>query len=387
MSSVRQVDIARKVGVSIRAVGFALGDNPAQHRKVSAETRRKIIETAKELGYHPHRSAQMMRKGRTNLIGLLQFGGLVQTNELRELYAAKAIQASGFNTLSTHVHWYADNASEGITNAIHNILQARVEGIVLDAPTEHLSEEHLKLLLAANIPMVALSGTRIQGIPQVRTDVYQGMFDITRHALSLGHRRLVFIGKRGVTEDTIRAHPNFDFLWSSRERVNGFEAAIRESGIPGIEHEVIFSEMESPILTPYDEGKSVMQILLQRSPRPDVIVCSNDRWAIGALSACSQVGVRVPEDIAITGFDNDMITPFTQPPLTTVAQQTKELSTTAVALLLVAIKEKRTVLDGVTKIPALLTIRESCGDLLKHPDDAMQKLIRDGTREELIRGT
>ncbi len=113
-------------------------------------------------------------------------------------------------------------------------------------------------------------------------------------------------------------------------------------------------------------GKAEMQRLLQRLNRPEAVVCTNDSWALGALSASSEAGLRVPQDIAIVGIDNDPVCEFTCPPLTTSAQPTEAIAKKAVEILFKQMRgEKLSESEWLIRLPCQLVVRQSCGASLR----------------------
>lgn len=300
-----------------------------------------------------------MRKGKSGVIGMLQFGGFMQASELRVLHAARAIHSHHFHLLNHHVYWHL----QGVQDALDAIFDARAEGLLLVDATEIVPASFLKQIRESGVPVMSLSGVRLDGIPQVRTDAGQGTYEMTRHLLGLGHRRLTLLAQ---WPSQFRDEPH---CWSLLERIEGFKKAVAEFGAGGVEAEVICEERDEDILNPHLAGKAAMKKLLARPQLPDALLCY-DAWALGALSACAEAGVRVPQDIAITGFDNDTMGEISSPPLTTVAQQAEVMASRAVELLVKQIRgETLSASERLVKIPCQLVVRQSCGAALgKHEE-------------------
>lgn len=348
-----QADIARKLGVSRQAVGFALGDNPRLHAKLNPGTCDRIRTAAQQLGYRPHRSAQLLRKRKSGVIGMIQRGGMAQLAMLRAFYAAQAVYRNGYNLLTNDVLWNED----GMRKACEAMLDAQVEGVIV--MNTEMTPADLDLLRTARIPMVQVAGVqRLADVPQVRADARQGMRDLTVHLLGLGYRRLSLITAWGDPQ-----HGPDRRCWPTADRVDGFRDAV------GADGEVVFEETPFDWMLPYQQGLVAMRKLLKRAERPEVLLCTNDDWAIGALRACAEAGVRVPEDVAVTGFDDSVSGRFSMVPLTTVAQQPAVMSRLAVEILLGRIKgDKRVTEESLVKVPCQLVVRQSCGaDLRQSP--------------------
>jgi len=352
MGQITQAEIARKVGLSQQAVGFALGNYRNSRSKVSLETRQRILKAATELGYRPHRYAQVMRKGKSGVIGMIQFGGTLQVAHQRGIYAAKAVHEAGYHLLATDLLWYRD----GLRTACEAILDAHAEGVILCDPLTTTADSELQRVRQTGMPFVSLSGVQLPGVPQVRSDVRQGMRDLTNHLLGLGCRRLaLLIGASPLDKDEFTAWPTLD-------RVAGFRDATKAAGLSEADGEIVPHENPHDFLFPFEVGKHAMQALLQRGNLPEVAICSNDDWAIGALAACAEAGVKVPEDIGITGFDDTVMGQFSMVPLTTVAQEPELMGRNAVELLTRIIRGDRALSETqVAKTPCRLVVRKSCG--------------------------
>lgn len=346
---VTQKEIAAAAGVSRSAVGFALGVRPAYDAKLRPETRARIVAVARRLGYRPNRYAQVMRGGRSGMIGMIERPGLLQVATLRAAYAAEAVYAGGYGLMTSDVVGY----EQGMTTACNALLDARVEGILL---MTSMQPADLKRLQTARIPIVQISGaTTLPGVSQVRTDVFQGMGDLTRHLIAGGHRRLALLTFRSTPRNTVAD-------WPAAERIEAFRQTLRDAG-GAVEGKVYVDFIRPDWTRPCAPGRDAMERLLRRrGPRPDVVLCTNDDWALGALTACRRAGLRVPEDIAITGFDGSPAAEFGAVPLTTVIQPNREISQAAVALLLRLIKGERLLpTECLLKLPGKLVVRESSG--------------------------
>lgn len=300
------------------------------------------------------------------MLGMIQFGGETSFGAQRASHVAAAIQKGGYEIFASDVGWHRG----GIGAVCGAMLDARVEGVVLVAPAEWFPESELQQFRKAQIPVVALSGVRRDGVPQVAADNRQGMYDLTQHLLQRGFRRFAL-----VTTWPSQTHREAD-CWPVLDRVAGFREAIEQAGgkvcdgprrsFPtdesGIEAEVICSEFSDYWTDPYRLGQDAMGKLLQRARRPQAVVCSNDDWALGALAACAESDVRVPQDIAVTGFDNTRVGGYGAVPLTTVGQPLEKMATTAVEILVKLIRgQKLTASEKLVKLPCQLVVRRSCG--------------------------
>lgn len=355
-SRVTQRVIAQELGISQPAVGAVLGSHSSNSRiQLSDEMRQRVLETAERLGYRPHRYAQILAKGRSGIIGVLQSSGMLQINIQRTNHVLRLIRENGFHPLVADSTGYPAETE----TACQSLIDARVEGVLLQNASIGLPQVHQ--FQDADIPVVALSGGELPHVPQVRADACQGMLDLTHHLLALGYRRmrLMVLGPADGSED---------LGWPMTERIKGFRNALTDAGLKCDEPDVWFAKRPADPMVPYRSGFDAMQRILQTSPLPEAVLCSNDDLAIGALCAAAQAGRRVPEDIAVTGFDNSPVSEFTMVPLTTVMQPTERMVRQAMGLLMNLIGGKEiTESDRLVKVPCQLVIRQSCGAHLRKP--------------------
>jgi LacI family transcriptional regulator len=180
--------------------------------------------------------------------------------------------------------------------------------------------------------------SRVEGRTSITVDNSGGARDVVRHLCSLGHNRIVFIAGPPHNAD-------------AEQRRRGFRAEARVAGVTATELPGDFTESSG-----HDAGRRILAM----RPRPTAIFAANDSMAIGALSAFREDGLRVPEDIALVGFDDIPIARFLTPPLTTVRVEIAELGRRAVSHVISALEGT----DGTKKkdvIKTTLVVRESCG--------------------------
>lgn len=348
-----QTALAKKLGISRSTVAAAL--NPNSPVKLREATIKLVREEAARLNYRPNQYAQIMRRGRTGLIGIFHFGGLSQVAAERAWHASKAIQAAGYKVLSTDVSWSPGGAKAGC----EAMLDAQVEGILVAGLNDPDSEQELAALQKSGIPIVTLSGNALTGVPHVRGDASDAMFRMTEHLIGLGRRKLLLL-----------ASFSGSYVWAGTERVKGFEAAL---GTPLVEKfpknrpaapigRVIKSNAQEQRFDPFHAARGAMRKVLQEAPFPDAVLCGNDDWAIGALSACREFGITVPDDIAITGYDDTATGAYLDIPLTTIAQPSEAMAQKAVELLLkLMMGKKLNTASQLVKLPCRLVVRRSCG--------------------------
>lgn len=371
---IRLRDIADLAGVHVTTVSSVLSPRSRSGTRVSEATARRIRELAKQLDYRPDVHARIMRKQRTNTIALLEFG-YSEIHLQRTIDLAKAVRREGYQPLIVNLLWYMERGEEeGMKAAFDHVLDSRPEGIILITPSVNLPLQQVSRIQEMGVPCVSFNGVYFAGLPQVRSDAAAGAEALTRHLLNLGRKRLALVvswGTNAKDENT---------CWPTLERIVGFRAAILAAGgcvVEGKEALWRTPEATAPvgalviadIPKPFWEDSMVgyelaHEVLAAADParRPDALVCSNDQYAIGAIRACFELEINVPEAVALVGFGGEKGTKFLCPSLTTVDTLAPANANFTVDLLLKMIRKERPLSEGgVMKMPCDLTIRESCG--------------------------
>ncbi len=355
MPGITQTQIAAELQISRSTVAAVLSNSPGA--RISKEVAAKILETAERMGYRPNRYAQVMRRGNSGIIGVINFGGLQQMPIQKLMYTVQAVAEARFEPVVHDVFWFADRGGA----ACEKMLDMRAEGVLLMHPHLFFTQKHLDILLKAGIPVVSMGGDHLKGIPRVMSDKEKGFYELTSHLLGLGHRRLtLLLGKD--SSDKRRT-----ISWHSNKATAGFKRALKErTGADGTIHIVPHAiQVQEPTL--YQPGQQGMSELLKQGTLPDAVLCSNDNWALGALSVCAEADIRVPSDLSITGFENEPVAQVGLLPLTTVAHPAEEIAHHAVDLLLSLIRKETALESSLSALPGRLIVRRSCGAYLKSP--------------------
>jgi LacI family transcriptional regulator len=266
-------DVARRAQVSVASVSRVLNrlDN------VSEETRERVAEAVRELGYVPHAGARSLSLARTNAIGVVlpDFHGEFFSEIVRGM--DREASRRGYMLLLSNVH----SGSEQSANAMR-AMRGRVDGLIVLAP--HLSEDELAAALPGGTPAVLIN-TRdtVGGHPGVRLDNPAGARAVAEHLVALGHKRIVHIaGASGNIE--------------AQERADAFRSAIEARD--GVSVELVQGDFSE------ESGEAAIEALLRSGQQFDAVFAANDMMAIGALQALRKAGLRVPEDVAVVGFDD-----------------------------------------------------------------------------------
>ncbi|MGQ0834300.1 MAG: LacI family DNA-binding transcriptional regulator [Gammaproteobacteria bacterium] len=323
-------DVARHAKVSVASVSRALNGKGV----ITPSTRKRILRAAEKLHYVPHAAARTLSTRRTQTIGavLPDIYGEFFSELIRGI--DQAARRHGLHVLVTGSHGDAAEAEAAV-----RAMAGRVDGLLMMSP--YLDSGLLNKGLRARAPIVLMnSRDKERALASLTVDNYEGAFAMVRHLAGLGHRRIAHI--TGPAD-------NFD----ARERLRGYRAAIAELQ-PGAPAAVLAGDFTR------ESGYAVAQQILRDHSRPDVIFAANDMMAIGCLFALTEAGVRVPDEIAITGFDDIPIARFVTPPLTTVRVDITGLGSRAVERLVAAIEAKG-VAPSSEVVKSELVVRVSCG--------------------------
>lgn len=287
------VEVAERAGVSIKTVSRVVN----REANVRASTREKVEAAIAELGYRPNPSARGLAANRSWSIGLLyesprEFGYV--RNVLDGVLAA--CEREGYSLLMRPCSATPDRA------AIERfVAQTRIDGAVLTSPICD-DEAIIELLRDQGIPIARLApASTLEDALSAQCDDEQAAFELTEYLLSLGHRRIGFI----------KGHPAHA---SSRERLAGYTRALRAHGVARDRRLVRQGYFE------FESGKRGAEALLRLAEPPTAIFASNDEMAAAVVFVARKLGITVPEQLSVVGFDDSMVAERTWPPLTTVRQ-------------------------------------------------------------------
>jgi LacI family transcriptional regulator len=295
--------------------------------------RQRVLESIKAHGYQPDHRGQALAARRHNAIGLV-FPGLAGPyfGELIQGFEQEAVEArASVHILCTHLREDSDEQTIEMAR--------RVDGLAVIGGT--VSDRAVRSL-AGRLPVVTLAGTGPSGVPSIRAENRGAMHALTTHLLvDHGLTDLIFVGSPDGSPDV-------------SERWDGFRAAHRDVGRPQRRRPVRVGLRQ-------EDGVTVADGLLSRRPMPQAIVCANDETALGVLVGVLGAGVRVPDDVVITGFDDVPMAALVSPGLTTVRQPIRELAAETARQLLRAIAAPDSDPVQSRVLPTELVVRRSCG--------------------------
>jgi DNA-binding LacI/PurR family transcriptional regulator len=325
-------DIATRAGVSPATVSYVLNSKPGA--RVGDDTRRRIMEVAAELHYRPNAIARAMAVGLTHTVGVYQ--PHTSFSPLSGMWNTAVTRGIGEALHSRHFHLLLYGYREEEEPPPAAFIDGRVDGLIILAP--HV-EDCLPLRLAeAGLPVAVVGGRLIDSDHAVCVDVdnVAGGRLATEHLAGLGHRRIAHIaGPQGV--------PN------AIDRQAGYEQVMQAHGLKSCVIAGGFSEAR---------GYQAALEALKRDNRPTALFVANDIAALGALKACHELSLRVPQDVSIVGYDDTPVCELATPPLTSVRQPAQEMGRVAAESLLELIGG-RTVGDNSKNLEPHLVVRSS----------------------------
>ncbi|MEU4051908.1 LacI family DNA-binding transcriptional regulator [Streptomyces olivaceus] len=329
MASIK--DVAAEAGLSVATVSRALNGHPS----VSPAARHRVRAAVESLGYRPNAVARSLRTDQTRTLGLVISD--VMNPYFTEL--ARSVEEEARALGYSVVIGNADERPDLQDHHVTTLLDRRIDGLLV-SPTDGGSPGMLDAARAGT-PMVFVDRW-IPGVdvPVVRSDGRAAVRDLVAHLHGLGHRRLAIIAGPAATT-------------TGRERVDVFREALGAYGLslPGAYIGQGDFQAES--------GRRATECFLDLPEPPDVVFAADNLMALGALDAVRARGLRVPEDIALAAFDDIPWFVHTDPPVTAIAQPTRDLGRAAVRALVERIAGR--VGESVT-LPARLVVRRSCGE-------------------------
>lgn len=308
MNKVTITDVARHAGVSMKSVSRVINNEPS----VRPALKLKVDRAIEELGFRPNFAARALAAGRSYSLGVL-FDNPSASYTLQILNGAYvACQASGYQVVIQHI----DTATGDVRKRMDDMLRnSRLDGMIVTPPACD-SPEILAALDARRLPyvLVAPNGEH-SAVPTVRANDRAGVYELVRHLWDLGHRRFGLINGP--------AHHG-----ATRWRREAFLAALEERRSP--QADVVTAEGEFTFLSGVGAGLQ----LLRREHPPTAIFAENDDMAAGVFTAAAQLGIRIPDQLSVAGFDDSWIAQSVWPELTTLRQPIGEMAEEATRLLL-----------------------------------------------------
>lgn len=326
-------DIAKALNISGSTVSRALNDNS----RISDKTKKAVRDMAKQLGYQPNALASNLRTSCTKTIGVI-------IPRISRYFFSSAItgieelaRTRGYNVIICQ----SNDQEARESDCVQTLFASRVDGVISSIAINTENFEHYKTFTDRNIPLVFFDRVCDElETSQVVVDDFKGGFIAAEHLISKGCKRIAHIGGP--------QHLNIYI-----NRLQGYLKALRKHNFK-IEEDLIIES-----LLTREDGKACAKKLLDSPKRPDAIFAANDISALSIILYAKEIGLRIPEDLAVVGFSNEPFSEYVSPSLTTIEQSGFDVGTKATELLLDIITNKTGNHQETIVLPVKLIERES----------------------------
>jgi len=327
-------DLAQELNLSVSTVSRALQNHPA----ISKKTIKRTMELAEKMGYFPDAVAKSLKNKSSRTIGVI-------VPEIRHFFFSSTIDGIEDETYKEGFTIMVAKSNEDLEREVLNtegLISNRVAGIIASISQSTTQGLHFKRIIARGIPLVFFDRILedIQ-VSKVISNDFESAYKTVTHLIEAGYSRIAHL-----------AGP--EHLKISQKRLGGYKQALEDHGLE-IDPDLIFCCHLSE-----ESGAKGAKSLLALNPRPDAICCVNDPVAVGVYQQLRHAGLKIPDDVGVTGFSNNPITSMLSPTMTTIDQHGYEMGRKAAKILLEEIHNKRPVTkDQTILIEGELIVRQS----------------------------
>lgn len=328
-------DVAVQAGVSHQTVSRVINNS----ERVTPDTRKRVEDAIKELGYRPNAIARSMAKGHTHTLGC------ISPNLTNYIFASiiESAQAEA-RRLGFFILTGCASSADEVPPLLDEMLNRRVDGLLVLNPRDDNRYLHLLPLIQGGMPVVYLKNSpNGEPVSSVCSNDQSGGYQATQYLLELGHTSIA----------TITGPENEE---CTQDRLEGYRQILSESSIKQEEALVIKGDWSAE-----SAGQAVQQLLASATPF-SAIFAQNDRMAVGTIRALRDSGLRVPQDISVIGYDDIPLASYFDPPLTTIRQPMDEFGRHGAQLLIEAVQNPKYVPKQV-RLDAQIIKRNSCAPL------------------------
>jgi DNA-binding LacI/PurR family transcriptional regulator len=330
-------DIAKALGLSTSTVSRALRDS----YEISPETKKIVLEYAKQINYRPNPIALSLKEKRSRSIGIV-------VSEIANSFFSQAINgiesvahAHGYNVMITQSH----ESYENEVSSLQFLSSRSVDGFLISVSAETNDFSHISYLHDRGLPIVCFDRV-VEGIQthKVIVDNFKGAYDATNHLAKNGYKRIATLA-------------NSEYLYITKERLAGYKKALEDNNLP-FDENLVKHCMHGGMI--YDEVEDAMNRLLKNKQKPDAIFASADKLTTNCIRYAKAKKIKIPDDFAVVGFSNLDLTELISPSLSIVHQPAFEMGRIAAEYLIKLIEAKRPTTDFETKVlPSELFVRDS----------------------------
>jgi LacI family transcriptional regulator len=327
-------DIAKELNITASTVSRALKDHP----RISESTKKAVHKVAKKLNYQPNHLAAALRNGKSKIIGIIVptidrsfFGSIIRGFE-------EVANKSHYSVLICQSH----DSYESEVATVEALLNSRVDGIIASFAKETENFDHYIKAKSKGIPVVLFDRANADlDVSHVVIDNHLGGYKAVEHLIQQGCKRIAHI----TSNKKISIY---------KERLRGYREALENHGIPFEKELVIEGDLQ------FEDGRSAMETLLSQNQIPDGIFSASAYGAVGALQVLKERGISVPDQVSIVGFDNESFTRFSEPAISTIDQQSRQIGIAAAEIFFeqINLKSEKFVPKKIVLTPELI-IRKS----------------------------
>jgi len=326
-------DVAKALNLSPSTVSRALKDHP----HIRKETKKKIIATAAEMGYRHNKFASSLRQKHTNTIGVVvpRLNSHFMASALAGIEKITSENGYGLIISQSQESWRKE------ISCVSTLFNSRVDGLIVSLAFETKNMDHFDILFNRDIPVIFFDRVAdCHGCTNVIIDNYKAGYEATSHMLQQGCKRIVHIGGNMLRN-----------VYS--ERFRGFKQALYENNVEFDQNLLFITDMSE------QAGIEVAGKLLKLRPRPDGIFTANDTTAVSVIVELEKAGIKIPEEIAVVGFNNEPISQVVKPNLTTVDYPAREIGEIAATSLIGQLKNSQSSNLSTIVLKHSLIIRDS----------------------------
>lgn len=313
-------DVAKKADVSIATVSRILNNKSG----FSEETKQKVLKVIEELGYQPNAIARGLVKKRTQTIGVL----IPKVSNMLAAEILNGIDDYAHNLGSSVIVCNTDNNGRRTMDYLRILAEKRIDGIIF--VSEWVTEEYYQMLQEMKVPVILVSTISYQfPIPYVKVDDRHAAFSATDYLIKQGHRKIAMV--TGSEKDPVAGIP----------RIEGYKAALEMHHID-IRDDYIIDAANFR----HEDGMKAMEEIVARGIGVTAIFASSDELAVGVMSQAYKMGIRIPDQLSVIGYDNTKVAEMAIPPLTSVSQPLYEMGIASAKMLFELIETGEMMIDS-----------------------------------------
>jgi LacI family transcriptional regulator len=326
-------DVAKALNLSPSTVSRGLKDHPHIHK----ETKKKIWAAAKEMGYQQNKFASSLRKRRTETIGVV-------VPKLNSYFMATVI--AGVEKITNKLGYgliisQSQESGKQEISCVSTLFDSRVDGILISLAFDTKNLDHFNKLFNKDIPVVFFDRVAdCKGCMSVVIDNYKAGYEATKHLIEQGCKKIIHLGGNLLRN-----------VYS--ERFRGYKQALHDNGIEFNQKLVFICDLTG------QSGREIMKKVFKTDLQPDGVFAANDTSAVAAILEIQEAGFRVPDDIAVVGFNNEPVSQVIHPNLTTLDYPAREIGEVAATVLIEKINNSQSVNYSTIVLKHSLIIRQS----------------------------